>query len=199
MTELTLTLPAARALHLAAQGMLVPRRRKATKPDVLEAIRQMGVLQIDTISVVARSPYLVLWSRLGDYDCDWLGEHLAEGALFEYWAHEASFVPIEDYPLLRHRMLDPAAMGWKYSETWMRDNGAAVAAVLAHIRANGPTCSSDFERTDGQAGGWWQWKPEKRALEVLFTSGALMIARRQNFQRIYDLAERVHPAELLRR
>jgi uncharacterized protein YcaQ len=193
MTELNLTLSAARALHLAAQGMLQPRRRKAGKADVLETIRAMGVLQIDTISVVARSPYLVLWSRLGDYDPDWLGEHLAEGALFEYWAHEACFVPIEDYGLLRHRMLDPAAMGWKYSETWMRENGASVAAVLAHIRANGPTRSSDFERTDGQAGGWWEWKPEKRSLEVLFTSGALMIARRHNFQRVYDLTERVHP------
>jgi uncharacterized protein YcaQ len=193
MTELTLTLSAARALHLAAQGMLQPRRRKADKADVMEAIRTMGVLQIDTISVVARSPYLVLWSRLGDYDPDWLGQHLAEGALFEYWAHEACFVPIEDYGLLRHRMLDPGAMGWKYSETWMRENAESVAAVLAHIRANGPTRSSDFERTDGQAGGWWEWKPEKRSLEVLFTAGALMIARRHNFQRVYDLAERVHP------
>ncbi len=193
MTELSLTLASARALHLAAQGMLQPRRRRAVKTDVMDAIRRMGVLQIDTISVVARSPYLVLWSRLGDYDPEWLGEHLAEGRLFEYWAHEACFVPIEDYGLFRHRMLDPAAMGWKYSETWMRERAGEVSAVLAHIRANGPTRSSDFERTDGQAGGWWEWKPEKRSLEVLFTSGALMIARRHNFQRVYDLAERVHP------
>ena len=173
--------------------MLLPRRRRPVKADVLEAIRRMGVLQIDTISVVARSPYLVLWSRLGDYDPAWLGEHLAEGRLFEYWAHEACFVPIEDYGLLRHRMLDPAAMGWKYSETWMRERADEVAAVLAHIQRHGPTRSSDFERTDGQAGGWWEWKSEKRSLEVLFTSGALMIARRHNFQRVYDLAERVHP------
>lgn len=193
MNPLNLSLSGARALHLAAQGMLQPRRRKALKADVMHAIRSMGVLQIDTISVVARSPYLVLWSRLGDYDPDWLGEHLAEGALFEYWAHEACFVPIEDYGLLRHRMLDPAAMGWKYAANWMRERGPQVAAVLEHIRANGPTRSSDFERTGGQAGGWWEWKPEKRSLEVLFTSGALMIARRHNFQRIYDLAERVHP------
>lgn len=193
MTELSFTPGAARALHLAAQGMLQPRRRKAVKADVMDTIRRMGVLQIDTISVVARSPYLVLWSRLGDYDPEWLGEHLAEGRLFEYWAHEACFVPIEDYGLLRHRMLDPAAMGWKYSETWMRERAAEVAGVLAHIRQHGPTRSSDFERSDGQAGGWWEWKPEKRSLEVLFTSGALMIARRHNFQRVYDLAERVHP------
>ncbi|MGZ8302999.1 MAG: winged helix-turn-helix domain-containing protein [Telluria sp.] len=193
MTELYLTPAAARALHLAAQGMLQPRRSKAAKADVIDAIRNMGMLQIDTISVVARSPYLVLWSRLGDYDPAWLEQHLAEGRLFEYWAHEACFVPIEDYGLFRHRMLDPQAMGWKYSETWMRERSADVEQVLAHIRANGPARSSDFERTGGKAGGWWEWKPEKRSLEVLFTSGALMIARRHNFQRVYDLAERVHP------
>jgi uncharacterized protein YcaQ len=193
LTELTLSLAAARALHLAAQGLLQPRRRKAGKEDVLAAIRQMGVLQIDTIHVVARSPYLVLWSRLGDYPQPWLEQLLEEGALFEYWAHEACFVPVEDYGLYRHRMVDPGSMGWKYSETWMRERRADVDAVLAHIRANGPTRSSDFERTDGQGGGWWGWKPEKRSLEVLFTAGALMIARRHNFQRVYDLAERVLP------
>jgi uncharacterized protein YcaQ len=153
----------------------------------------MGMLQIDTISVVARSPYLVLWSRLGHYEPGWLDELLAEGALFEYWAHEACFLPIEDYGLYRHRMLDPEAMGWKYSANWMRERAAEVAALLAHVRANGPVRSSDFERSDGKAGGWWEWKPEKRSLEVLFTAGELMIARRHNFQRIYDLAERVHP------
>lgn len=193
MTELTLSLPAARALHLAAQGLLQPRRRKARQADLPDAIRQMGVLQIDTIHVVARSPYLVLWSRLGDYPQAWLEQSLAAGELFEYWAHEACFVPIEDYGLYRHRMLNPEAMGWKYSATWMKERRAEVDAVLEHIRANGPTRSSDFERTDGQAGGWWSWKPEKRSLEVLFTTGALMIAARHNFQRIYDLAERVLP------
>ena len=172
MNDIVLSLPAARALHLAAQGML----------------------QIDTISVVARSPYFVLWSRLGDYDMAWLDEHLAEGRLFEYWAHEACFVPIEDYGLYRHRMLDPAAMGWKYSVTWMQERAAEVAAVLEHIRAHGPVRSADFARTDGKGGTWWDWKPEKRSLEVLFTAGKLMIARRHNFQRIYDLAERVLPA-----
>ena len=193
MSELYLSINGARALHLAAQGLLQPRRRKAVKDDVLDAIRRMEMLQIDTINVVARSPYLVLWSRLGDYRPEWLDELLAEGKLFEYWAHEACFLPIEDYGLYRHRMLDPAAMGWKYSATWMRERAGEVAALLAHIRSRGPVRSSDFERSDGKAGGWWEWKPEKRSLEVLFTSGALMIARRHNFQRVYDLAERVLP------
>ncbi|SHN04589.1 hypothetical protein SAMN05192549_10436 [Duganella sacchari] len=193
MTETILSLSAARALHLAAQGLLQPRRRKARQPDVVDTIRQMGVLQIDTIHVVARSPYLVLWSRLGDYPQPWLEQALAAGELFEYWAHEACFVPVEDYGLYRHRMLDPEAMGWKYSATWMKERRAEVDKVLQHIRVNGPTRSADFERTDGQSGGWWSWKPEKRSLEVLFTTGALMISARHNFQRIYDLAERVLP------
>jgi uncharacterized protein YcaQ len=193
MSELILSIGAARALHLAAQDLAVPRRRRAAKEDVLATIRRMRMLQIDTISVVARSPYLVLWSRLGDYDPAWLDALLAEGHLFEYWAHEACFVPIEDYGLFRHRMLDPEAMGWKYSARWMREHAADVALLLDHIRANGPVRAADFERTDGQAGGWWAWKPEKRSLEVLFTAGALMIARRHNFQRVYDLTERVHP------
>ena len=193
MSELILSINAARALHLGAQGLLQPRRRKAMKADVLDAIRRMALLQIDTINVVARSPYLVVWSRLGDYAPDWLDELLAEGKLFEYWAHEACFIPSEDYGLYRHRMLDPDAMGWKYSSTWMRERAGEVAALLAHIRTHGPVRSSDFERTDGKAAGWWEWKPEKRSLEVLFTSGALMIARRHNFQRVYDLAERVLP------
>ncbi|MCA1855174.1 winged helix DNA-binding domain-containing protein [Massilia oculi] len=188
-----LSIGAARALHLAAQDMLAPRRRRAAKADVLAAIRRMGMLQIDTISVVARSPYLVLWSRLGDYQPAWLDELLAEGALFEYWAHEACFLPIEDYGLYRHRMLDPEALGWKYSANWMRERAAEAAALLERVRRQGPVRAADFARSDGKAGGWWEWKPEKRTLEALFTAGQLMIARRHNFQRIYDLAERVHP------
>jgi uncharacterized protein YcaQ len=191
--EFTLSLGAARALHLAAQGMLQPRRARAGKDDVLAAIRRMGVLQIDTISVVARSPYLVLWSRLGDYDPAWLEQLLAEGRLFEYWAHEACFIPVEDYGLYRHRMLDTAPLGWKSGASWMRGNAEQVERVLEHIRVKGPTRAADFERVDGKGGGWWEWKPEKRSLEALFTAGKVMVARRHNFHRVYDLAERVLP------
>jgi uncharacterized protein YcaQ len=91
-------------------------------------------------------------------------------------------------------MLDPQAMGWRHTAVWMREHAAEAAALLEHVRAAGPVRSSDFERSDGKTGGWWEWKAEKRTLEALFTTGALMIARRHNFQRIYDLASRVHPA-----
>jgi len=191
---LTLPLAAARTLHLAAQGLLTPPRRKATKDDVLEAIRRMAQLQIDTIHVVARSPYFVLFSRIGAFEAAWLDAHLAEGRLFEYWSHEACFVPIEDYGLLRHRMLDPSSMGWKYAAEWHAKYRDEIAALLEHIRAEGAVRSADFARAEGdKRSGWWDWKPEKRHLEVLFATGALMVAERRNFQRVYDVAERVLP------
>jgi uncharacterized protein YcaQ len=189
---LRLTQTQARGLAVAAQRLDRRPRRKATRQDVLDAIRRMGVLQIDTIHVVARSPYLVLWSRLGDYESRWLDELLAEGAIFEYWAHEACFLPIEDYGLLRHRMIDPGLLGWKYSHDWVTKHRDQVQRVLAAIRERGPLRSADFERRNGKGGGWWGWKPEKRALEMLFSAGELMVARRENFQRVYDLRERVH-------
>lgn len=188
-----LSLQDARHLQLAAQGLLTPPRRKAGPADVLACIRQMALLQIDTIQVVARSPYLVLFSRLGHYEPAWLDGLLTQGEIFEYWAHEACFIPREDYRLLRHRMLDPAAMGWKFSAQWLETHSAEIAQILERIREHGPVRASDFERKGQKGNGWWDWKPEKRHLEVLFTAGQLMVSERRNFQRIYDLAERVRP------
>jgi uncharacterized protein YcaQ len=177
---------AARELLLAAQGLdSAPQR--ATKDDVRRVIRRMGVLQIDSISVVARSPYLVLWSRLGTYDPRWLEELLAEGALFEYWSHAACFIPIEDYGLYRRLMIE----GGEKTRTWMRAHHEEIEHVMGHINEKGPVRAAEFARTDGKAGGWWEWKPEKRALEHLFAAGELMISRRENFHRVYDLRERV--------
>ena len=147
----------------------------------------MGVLQIDSISVIARSPYLVLWSRIGEYDPVWLDELLAEGALFEYWSHAACFIPIEDYGLYRRLMLGKTDK----TRAWMEAHPDALEQVMGRIRQDGPVRSAEFARTDGKAGGWWEWKPEKRALEHLFAAGELMISRRENFHRVYDLRERV--------
>ncbi|AOJ35535.1 winged helix-turn-helix domain-containing protein [Burkholderia metallica] len=191
---LTLSPAAARALHLAAQGLLTPPRRKATKSDVLDTIRRMAQLQIDTIHVVARSPYLVLFSRLGNFSPQWLDEHLAEARLFEYWSHEACFLPIEQFGLMRYKMLDPSGMGWKYAAEWHEQHRPAIERLLARIRDEGPVRSADFVRDDGVKGnGWWDRKPEKRHLEVLFTTGDLMVSERRNFQRVYDVRERVLP------
>lgn len=194
MTKNKLTQTQARALMLAAQGLDRRPAKKATKRDVLRAVRRMCALQIDTIHVVARSPFLVLWSRLGDYEPRWLEELLSEGKIFEYWSHEACFLPEEDYALYRHRMLEADSQGWHYSRRWVESHRLEVEQLLDLIRVRGAVRAADFERTDGKTGGWWEWKTEKRALEMLFTAGELMIARRQNFQRVYDLRERVLPS-----
>jgi len=193
MNTPVISLTAARALHLAAQGLLTPIKRKAKPDDVVAAIHLTGLLQIATFSVVARSPYLVLFSRLGDYQSEWLEQALAGRQLFEYWAHEACFLPIEDFGLLRHRMLQPQGMGWKYSEEWMQDHRTAIDALLQHIEATGPVRSADFSAEKKGNSGWWDWKPEKRHLEILFTAGKLMVAERRNFHRVYDLTERLMP------
>lgn len=193
MSALQLSLSQARQLHLAAQGLLRPPGRKARAEDILSAIRQMSLLQIDTIHVVARSPYLVLFSRVGDYPESWLGEALSRGNLYEYWAHEACFIPIEDYRLLRHRMLNPQHMGWKYNSEWMENWQQEVGDLLTLIEQNGPVRSADFAAPPGQKPGWWSWKPHKRHLENLFTAGDLMVIERRNFQRVYDLRQRVMP------
>src|SRR2546421_10175084 len=149
-----LTHTEAQAVMIAATGLNVRRERAANKRDVLEAIRRMSALQIDTIHVVARSPYLVLWSRLGDYEPRLLDELLAEGKLFEYWSHEACFLPIKDYPLYRRQMLDHEYRVMRSAPTWIREHAEAVEHVLAYIREHGEVRSSDFERTDGQQSGW---------------------------------------------
>jgi uncharacterized protein YcaQ len=188
----TLSIPQARAVLLAAQGLDRAPARRATKAALRAAIRRMGALQIDTIHVVARSPYLVLWSRVGDYPARWLEELLAERAIFEYWSHAACFLPVEDYGLYRRLMLD-SAKGWKSSPGWIAAHPETVGPLLERIRERGPVRAADFERTDGQKGTWWNWKPEKLALEHLHSAGELMIAARQNFHRVYDLRERVLP------
>ena len=181
-----------RLVMLAAQGLLQPPERPAAKADILPTIRRIGALQIDTINVVARAPYLALYSRLGDYDPAWLDELLAEGALFEYWAHAACFLPIEDFPLYRRKMLTPGN-GWNNREAWEAAHPHVSEMVLERIRQEGALRSADFENPNHKGGTWWNWKEEKIALEHLFTTGVLMVARREKFQRVYDLRERVLP------
>ena len=190
--------PQARALHLAAQGLLVAPKQSASRATLRDCIARMELLQIDTIHVVARSPYLVLFSRLGNYPRGWLEDALAAGQIFETWAHEACFAPMPDLPL--HRAYNRATRrhwGLMKAETSHAQSRAHLDQLLAHIRAHGAVKSSDFERKDGQGGnGWWGWKDEKRWLEALFALGEVMVARRENFHRVYDLTERVAPQAL---
>lgn len=182
----------ARLLHLAAQGLLLAPRARATPARLVAAVARMQLLQIDTIHVVARSPYLTLFSRLGAYPAVWLEEALARGRLFETWAHEACFAPMADFDL--HRDFRCARLNhWamRHATRVRSTHRAETDALLAHVSERGPVRSADFARRDGQSGGWWGWKAEKRWLEALFGTGELMVARRDNFQRLYDLSERV--------
>jgi uncharacterized protein YcaQ len=191
-----ISLAQARALHLAAQGLLQPALpRQPAARQLRKAIARMQLLQIDTIHVVARSPYLVLFSRLGHYPRIWLEDALAHGDVFETWAHEACFAPIDD--LLLHRAYNRHTRyhwGLIKAEKSHTQQRAHLDKLLDHIRVHGAVKSSDFERSEGQGGAWWGWKDEKRWLEALFATGELMVARRENFHRVYDLTQRVAPA-----
>jgi hypothetical protein len=177
---------------LTAQGLLCPPNEPAEKENLLPMIKQMGYLQIDTIQAVHRSQNLVLWSRLGDYEVDWLDELHAEGALFEYYAHALCYLPIEDYPIFRGLMLNGgrATTHW---QKWADQHPDLLARVHEAVRENGPVCSLDF-KGKVMSNGWGSVKHEKLALERLFVTGELMVSHREKFRRFYDLRERVFPA-----
>lgn len=185
-----INLEQARLIQLAALGLLEPPSRQAVKEDVVAAIRGMGILQIDTINVVARSPYLVLFSRLGDYPPAWLDQSLAEGLVFEHWAHAACFIPIDDFSLNRRFVVDGDRVV-NYG-SWVDENRAVIDSVLDIVRREGSKRSSDF-KSPKESGGWWNRKVEKWALEYWLDHGEVMVAKRENFQRVYDLTDRVLP------
>jgi hypothetical protein len=165
----------------------------ATKADVLALVRQLGCIQIDTIHVVARSAYLVLWSRLGEYEPRWLDELLyPDRCVFEYWAHAASIIPIEHWPLFRSKMLKFAHDDTGWWSRWQVEHTDVLNHVRDEIRTRGPLGAADFAAPpDHHSGGWWDWKPAKQALDALWTAGELMIERRVNFHRRYELRERL--------
>jgi uncharacterized protein YcaQ len=190
----TIPLQQARLIQLAALGLLKRPVRRPKPADLLSAIERMQLLQIDTIHVVARSPYFVLFSRIGAYPAHWLDELLESGAIFEAWSHEACFVPSRDFALHRSlRDVGGRALHWSFKHALrvQSSHRSGMDRLLDHIRTYGPVKASQFERSEPANSGWWGWKDEKRWLEALFALGELMIARRERFQRVYDLSERV--------
>ncbi len=193
-------LHAVRTLALHAQGLAAPPGTEPSPtPDAIySTVEQLGCVQIDTLQMVRRSQYLVLWSRLGRYDpadLDRLIHSAPHRRLFEYWLHAASIIPLTLY---RYRL--PVMRRFRegehhWNKQWLRqaENRDLVAAVLQRVREEGPLRAANFQHDGQKRGPWWDWKPAKRALEVLYDEGRLMIADRVNFQRVYDLAERVLP------
>jgi uncharacterized protein YcaQ len=191
-----LSLETARTLAVVKQG-LHRRPPLADKQALLDAIRQIGLLQLDTIHVVARSHYLVMLSRVGRCDRADLDALLyPDRCLFEQWAHAACLIPVEDFQRFAPAIL---ARRQRPLQPWLHrslgeDSQEILDAVLAEVRERGPLASRDFADPRDQRGTWWDWKPAKTALEILFEQGYLMVDRRENFQRYYDLAGRVLPA-----
>ena len=188
----TVSLPALRRHVINAQEY-TGRGRRGRPAEVADTIRRLGAVQLDSISTVGRSHRLTLGSRVGAYPPGTVTRLLASGVVFEYWAHEACLVPVEDWPVWRRRMSGRHLHHW-YGP--IIDSDPALARrVLDEIRERGPLGSRDFEGSGG--GGMWNWKPAKRMLEALWTAGHLVIGGRQGFQRLYDLPERVIPRALL--
>jgi uncharacterized protein YcaQ len=200
---LTATLSArqARRIAIAAQGLAEPRPCGDVSPRHLARLfERLGVVQIDSVNVLARAHYLPGFSRLGPYPREML-EAQAWGArpsLFEYWGHECSLMPLAMQPLLRWRMARARAGEgvWSGLAAFGRERLAYIDAVLARIEQDGPVTGGDFAEGPRGAPGWWSWSDGKRALEWLFWAGLITTRTRRGFERVYDLTERVLPAAI---
>ena len=204
MTAPDLSAGEARRIAIAAQGLAAPRPPPgdaAAQRAMLHAmIERLGVVQLDSVNVLARSHYLVGWSRLGAYEPALLDRlsHAAPRAVFEYWGHEASLLPVELQPLLRWRMARAHQDAWGRMRAVSRRR-AFVGKVLAAVAERGPISAGELgiEARPKAQRGWWAWSDVKTAIEWLFWSGQVTSAHRRAFERAYDLPARVLPAEIL--
>jgi uncharacterized protein len=199
----TISIPALRRLVISAQGY-APRARRAGAEDVEAAIRRAMCIQLDTVTAVERSHRVAISTRAGLYPRGTVPGLLREGRVIENWTHALCLVPAEDWPLYawaRARMRDGAP--W-HGDVRARYPGLADS-VLGEIRERGPLGSKDFagkpdpapHRAGTSSEVMWSWKPAKQMLDALFASGELVVADRVNFQRRYDLPERVLPRKVL--
>ena len=187
------------ARRLAVSASIGTALREKGRPATLSTVKRLGYLQIDTISVIERAHHHILSSRQKDYAPEFLNELLAKDkTVFEYWAHAASYMPMEDY-----RFFLPKMDAYKQAPTakWQKERLASAKPlfkkILKRISKEGPLGSKDFEHVKNKGSeGWWNWKPAKAALDLLYLRGELMVTARRNFQRIYDLSERVLPEGL---
>ncbi len=193
----------ARRVALAAQGFLDPPHAIPTMRTLLRTVRRTGVLQIDSVNVLRRAHYMPLYSRMGPYDPELL--HRAAGRsprrLVEYWAHEAAFMPVELWPYMRHRMSTAETNAWGGPRSVHARKPDLVAWVLQEVKERGPVAAREVEGDlpRGRKDSWgWNWSETKQALEFLFFAGDVSVARRNaQFERLYDVPERVLPRHVL--
>jgi len=191
----------ARRIAVAAQGFGPRPKETPSRDHVQQVVERLGVVQLDSVNVVARAHYLPLFARLGAYDRDVLDASVwtRPSALFEYWAHQASVIPVSSHRLFRWRM-DRAARGegiWGGIARFGRERRTFIAEVLDEITGRGPIAASELSTATKRKGGWWEWSDAKRAVEWLFWAGQVTASGRRGFERLYDLPERVLPAEAL--
>jgi uncharacterized protein YcaQ len=194
-----LSLDEARRLALGAQGFGSPRPAgRVDRRHFRRVLDQMGLIQIDSVNVLVRSQELPLFARLGPHPRTLIADATAAGELFEYWVHEASHVPTEHHHLHRWQMARDHKWG-RFMQLEHRRPGY-VDEVYRRVAAEGPIAAGDLEARVGKKGTWWDWDDGKVALEHLFWSGRISAWRRPtDFARMYDLAERVIPAQVLAR
>jgi uncharacterized protein YcaQ len=199
MAPLQLSVPKARRLALGAQGFASPRPAgRIDRRHLRRLFDHVGVVQIDSVNVVVRSQELPLFARLGSHPRTLMADACAAGEVFEYGVHEASFVPSDDYHLYRWSMRIPHR--WPRFRRLAEDRPDFIEEVYQRIADNGPVVAGELNQRVGPKGTWWDWDDGKVALEALFHSGRLTARRRANdFARVYDLAERTLPADVLAR
>jgi len=187
-----ITLSQARRIILYAQGLTKSNAFGSGPNAVIKVVNQLGYVQLDTISVVERAHHHILWSRIPGYESDWLEQaQYKRRDIFEYWAHAAAYLPMQDY-----RFSIPVMSVFRdKKDRWPKISTVDMKKVLKRIREEGPLMSRHFE-SDHKGGSWWDWKPAKWALQRLFLEGHLMVSHREGFQRVYDLPERILPSEI---
>ncbi|AWI56236.1 winged helix-turn-helix domain-containing protein [Sinorhizobium fredii] len=186
----------ARRIFLAKQGLSAAPHRALGKDGLLRLIHDIGFVQVDSISTVERAHHQILFSRNQTYRREHLNELLEEdGELFEHWTHDASIIPSVFFVYWKHRFK------WESEtlrERWRRWRGegfdASCDETYERVASGGAVMARELKEDHHESGGWWNWHPSKTALEVLWRQGRLAIARRVNFQKVYDLTERVIPA-----
>ena len=179
-----------RLITLHHQGLTTMRPFGKGSEATKRVLEHLGYIQIDTLSVIERAHHHTLWTRIPDYQPDYLRQLVQERSAFEYWFHAASYLPMSNY-----RFVLPQMSAIKRGESPYSFNVEAkyIRHVLDRIRIDGPLKARNFETTKKSNAKWWNWKPTKRALEKLFMQGDLMITDREGMEKVYDLTERVLP------
>lgn len=198
----TIALPLARRIALAAQGFDKPRPATLTRRHFNQTIERLGLLQIDSVSAVVRAHYMPLYSRLGSYPMAMLETAMSgkKRQLFEYWAHEASLLPLELWPLFQWRMRRAAANDkneiYGGLARWAEEKKAFIEEIYQEVVARGPIPAGAIEGHK-PTGAWWGWSDSKAAFEWLFWAGRITTHSRRGFERWYDLPERCLPAHIV--